>query len=75
MQVQVVERAFNYNSVALADPAPGMSPEQVRDFYAAMYADSGGRRPRFRCDGDRHSAGIATAIPEHGDRQPDVVAR
>ena len=31
--------------------------------------------PRFRRDRDRHSAGNMTTIPEHGDRQRDVVAR
>lgn len=39
MDVQTLAREFRYNGVALPDPGPQFSLEQVRDFYAAMYPE------------------------------------
>lgn len=39
MQTQELVREFKYNSVALADPNPAFSLEQVRDFFAAVYPE------------------------------------
>lgn len=39
MKIEAIERSFNYNGVTLADPAAGMSPESVRDFYSAMFPE------------------------------------
>ncbi len=39
MKIEAIERVFNYNGATLADPAAGMSPEAVRDFYSAMYPE------------------------------------
>lgn len=39
MKIEVAERVFNYNGVNLADPGAGLPPEQVRDFYTAMYPE------------------------------------
>lgn len=39
LHVQPIERRFTYNGVTLPDPSPGMSVEQVRDFYAHTYPD------------------------------------
>lgn len=37
--VTEIERRFTYNGVTLPDPSPGMSAEQVRDFYTTQYPD------------------------------------
>lgn len=39
MDVQKIERVFEYGSLRLADPDPVMTPERVRDFYAAVYPE------------------------------------
>ena len=39
MKIEAIERVFTYNGVTLADPAAGMSPEAVRDFYSSMYPE------------------------------------
>lgn len=39
MKIEVAERSFQYNGVTLTDPGAAMSPEQVRDFYSAMYPE------------------------------------
>lgn len=39
MQAQELLREFKYNSVALADPNPAFSLEQVRDFFSAVYPE------------------------------------
>lgn len=39
MQVVDLTRKFKYNSVNLADPNPALSPEQVKEFFAAHYPE------------------------------------
>ena len=39
MEVLDLTRKFQYNSIKLADPNPGMTPEQVKDLYAATYPE------------------------------------
>ena len=39
MEVQNLIREFRYNGVALPDPGPQHTLEQVREFYAAMYPE------------------------------------
>lgn len=39
MEVQTLTREFRYNGVALPDPGPQYTLEQVREFYAAMYPE------------------------------------
>lgn len=39
IQVQTLKRVFRYNSLRLPDPAPTMTPDQVRDLYSATYAE------------------------------------
>ena len=39
MKVENVKRSFSFNGVALPDPGPGLTPEQVKDVYAATYPD------------------------------------
>ena len=34
-----LSREFSYNGVKLPDPNPGMTPEEVRQFYATQYPD------------------------------------
>ena len=34
-----LSREFSYNGVRLPDPNPAMTPEEVRQFYAAQYPD------------------------------------
>ena len=34
-----MSRDFSYNGVKLPDPNPGMTPEEVRQFYATQYPD------------------------------------
>lgn len=37
--VQKLLRSFAYNGIALPDPGPELSPEQVRDVYSATYPE------------------------------------
>lgn len=39
MEIATLTREFRYNGVALPDPGPQHTLEQVRDFYAAMYPE------------------------------------
>ena len=39
MEIQNLIREFTYNGVALGDPSPAFSLEQVRDFYANVYPE------------------------------------
>jgi len=39
MKVESVKRSFSFNGVTLPDPGPDLSPEQVKDLYAATYPD------------------------------------
>lgn len=39
MKVEQAVREFKYNGMALADPGPGMSAEEVRTFYAGIYPE------------------------------------
>ena len=39
MEVQVLEREFNYNGVKLPDPNPQMSVEEVKEMYSAQYPE------------------------------------
>jgi PRTRC genetic system protein C len=39
LTVTETERRFTYNGVTLLDPSPGMSAEQVRDFYTTQYPE------------------------------------
>lgn len=39
MKVETATREFTYNGVALKDPNPAHSVEQVREFYAAIYPE------------------------------------
>lgn len=39
MEVQTLTREFRYNGVALPDPGPQHTLEQVREFYSAMYPE------------------------------------
>ena len=39
MEVSQSTRQFKYNGVALQDPGPGFSLEQVREFYATLYPE------------------------------------
>lgn len=39
LKVEALTREFNYNGVALIDPGPQHTPEQVRDLYAAAYPE------------------------------------
>lgn len=39
LKATAIERRFNYNGVALPDPGPGMSVEQVKEFYSTQYPD------------------------------------
>ncbi len=34
-----VRRVFLYNGRTLPDPDPGLTPEQVKQFYSAIHAD------------------------------------
>ena len=35
IQTRTLERSFSYNGLTLVDPSPDLTPEQVRDVYAA----------------------------------------
>jgi PRTRC genetic system protein C len=39
VQTRPLERSFSYNGLTLADPSPDLTPEQVRDVYAASYPE------------------------------------
>lgn len=39
IQTRSLERSFSYNGLTLADPSPDLTPEQVRDVYAATYPE------------------------------------
>ena len=39
MEVTKSIREFKYNGVALKDPGPGFTLEQVREFYATLYPE------------------------------------
>ncbi|TAK06512.1 MAG: PRTRC system protein C [Candidatus Manganitrophaceae bacterium] len=39
MDVQIVKRCFRYSALELPDPDPAMSPERVKEFYAAVYPE------------------------------------
>ena len=39
MKARVLQREFVYNGIKLPDPNPQMSPEHVRDTYAAAYPE------------------------------------
>lgn len=39
MDVQIVKRCFQYSSLELPDPDSAMSPERVKEFYAAVYPE------------------------------------
>jgi PRTRC genetic system protein C len=39
MKVEKLVREFKYGSLALADPDPAQSPEEVKTFYAGMYPE------------------------------------
>ena len=39
MEVQVLEREFNYNGVKLPDPNSHMSVEEVKEMYSAQYPE------------------------------------
>lgn len=39
IKVETAQRKFSYNGVSLADPGTTFSPEQVKEFYAAVYPE------------------------------------
>jgi PRTRC genetic system protein C len=39
MKVATLERKFKYNSITLPDPSQSLSPDAVREFYAAQYPE------------------------------------
>ena len=39
VQVEKAVREFKYGSMALADPDPSQTPEEVKAFYAMVYPD------------------------------------
>ncbi|HZQ54849.1 MAG TPA: PRTRC system protein C [Bryobacteraceae bacterium] len=39
IQTRVLPRSFSYMGLQLADPDPALTPEQVRDAYAAQYPE------------------------------------
>jgi len=39
MEVAAVERTFIYSGMTLPDPDPAMSPDDVRQMYAASYPE------------------------------------
>jgi len=39
LKLQVITRQFHYNGTKLPDPGVGLSPEQVREVYAAAYPE------------------------------------
>lgn len=39
VETRVLQRSFSYNKLHLPDPDVRLSPEQVRDLYAATYPE------------------------------------
>jgi PRTRC genetic system protein C len=39
IQTRALQRSFNYMGLQLADPDRALTPEQVRDLYAAQYPE------------------------------------
>lgn len=39
MKITTIERKFKYNSISLPDPNSSLSPDAVRDVYAAQYPE------------------------------------
>lgn len=39
LETTPVERTFNYNGIALADPSPSIAPDKVREHYAGVYPE------------------------------------
>ncbi|WP_334033614.1 PRTRC system protein C [Burkholderia gladioli] len=39
ISIAAIVREFIYNGMALLDPGPAFSPEQVRDLYTAQYPE------------------------------------
>ncbi|QTD95435.1 PRTRC system protein C [Burkholderia anthina] len=39
ISIAVLVREFTYNGMALLDPGPTFSPDQVRDLYTAQYPE------------------------------------
>ncbi|XUW93275.1 PRTRC system protein C (plasmid) [Burkholderia sp. M6-3] len=39
ISIAALVRQFSYNGVALLDPGPAFSPEDVRDLYSAQYPE------------------------------------
>ncbi|USS42778.1 PRTRC system protein C [Burkholderia glumae] len=39
MQIENLQREFSYNGAKLADPAPNMTPNQIREFYSQTYPE------------------------------------
>lgn len=39
IRTETLERAFDYSGMSLPDPGQNLSPEQVRDVYAAAYPE------------------------------------
>ena len=39
LKISSVKRTFKYNSITLPDPGEKLSPEAVRDLYAANYPE------------------------------------
>jgi PRTRC genetic system protein C len=39
MEVMNLTRKFQYNSIKLADPNPALTPDQVKEMYAATYPE------------------------------------
>lgn len=38
-EVKTAVRVFNYGSMALKDPDPKMTPEEVKEFYSSVYPE------------------------------------
>lgn len=39
IETKVLTRTFSYSGMTLPDPGKGLSPEEVRDVYAATYPE------------------------------------
>ncbi len=39
LTIETAVRAFKFNGIALQDPDPKMTPQQVKDFYAGIYPE------------------------------------
>ena len=39
ISIAAIVREFTYNGMALLDPGPAFSPDQVRDLYTAQYPE------------------------------------